>query len=103
MKIERFNENLDNSNVEELFKQLDHYDKKTREIDSKLAEICRGKIKHLLDDGKGEEAKKIYRNFYKPTFDSEDSKGIFSFEKDFVLMEINKVIKINQDQKKFNL
>jgi len=58
-----------------------------------------------LDNGRAEEAKEIWRNFYKPCLkqNSEGDTDDFSFEKDMILMKINSVLKKQRDAKKYNL
>jgi hypothetical protein len=100
------NETTD-SEIKELFKQLKYHDEKHREIDNKLAKICMSKIEPLINSNLSDfEIKNIYYNFYKDLYgDPEDRSQTvnFSFEKDLVMMWINKQLKKREEQNKYNL
>jgi len=101
------NKEVTENEINKLFQELKYHDEKHREIDSKLANICKSKIEPFLDKLEPFEIKKMYYKFYKNIYsnDSEDSNDSvdFSFEKDMVLMWINKELKLREEEKKYNL
>ena len=97
------NKSVSDSEIENMFKELKFHDDKHREIDKKLADICLDKIAQYLDNDPYK-AKKLFYDFYKNTYEKDgEMTAPFSFEKDFVLMEINKHLKIKNDADKYNL
>lgn len=112
MKIKKIYENkeeiLDNETIK-LFKELKFHDKKHREIDSKLADICKKKLEQYI--GREEldsfEIKNVFYDFYKDFYsDDPEDRGQtidFSFEKEMVLMWLNKKLKLREEAKKYNI
>jgi len=92
-----FNENRESDDTDKLFKDLEYHNNMFNEVDKNLFNLCLSKIEFLLNSGKGYKAKEIFRDFYKK--DKED----ISFEKDLLLMKINKVIKVEDETNKYNL
>lgn len=92
----------------ELFKELKYHDEKHREIDKKLAKMCIEKLQpYLTSDLSDFEIKNIFYKFYKNCYtndiDDRSDTVDFSFEKDMVLMWLNKELKIRSESKKYNI
>jgi hypothetical protein len=111
MKIRKVHENQEVSNDEitKLFKELKYHDTKHREIDKKLAIICKEKLETYIyrNDLSSFEIKNIFYDFYRNHYsdDPEDKNDTvdFSFEKEMVLMWLNKKLKVKEEAKKYNI
>lgn len=109
MKYLKTYENKETDEIFKLFQELKFHDEKHREIDKKIANICIKKLEIALtqDDLSSFDIKKIYYNFYKDIYSQDpEDRGqtiVFSFEKDLVLMWLNKELKKREEQQKYNL
>jgi len=111
MKIKRIYENneVSDNEITKLFKELKYHDTKHREIDKKLSIICKEKLKTYLDNNElsSFEIKNVFYNFYKNKYsdDLEDRNDTidFSFEKEMVLMWLNKQLQLREEALKYNL
>ena len=92
--IQSFNEHQENLNISDVMKRSLEYYKYIDVMGEKLAKIISEEIEPLLKEGKYDEAKKMVRDFYKPSrYTQGDEEGlgdVIFIEYDMILANINR-------------
>lgn len=94
--VKTFEEHSENLNISDIMKRSLEYYRYIDVMGEKLAKIISEQIKPLLNEGKYDEAKKMVRDFYKPSrYDdgSESGGDVIFIEYDMILANINRRMK----------
>mgnify|MGYP006314915767 CR=1 FL=1 len=90
----QLNESSENLNISDVMKRSLEYYKYIDVMGEKLAKIISEEIEPLLKEGKYDEAKKMVREFYKPSrYTQDDDEGlgdVLFIEYDMILANINR-------------